>query len=606
MTWRSLLKLIGTVVLLSTTAVGAPRWGAPAQISIGDRALGPELALNLSGEGLVVWDQEVGSECPTAPAALSCIHIVEAAGRARGAALWQAPVEVARPGVGSRPRVAIDQSGNAAIVWVHDIGRDRVLQATYRRGSSGSWPEPNDISEPSLRVVGHQVALDALGDAVTVWAELEGCCFTLRAAVRTTTSGGWGAAARFSGPFVTSNPALAVTPTGSAVAAWVGGGRSVLVSHGDAVAGTWEPPIYLPTANEPKRDPRVAMNAAGDMAVAWVDWSSDEVQAVFRSRSGDWGSPVSLGSARPTSGAPQVVVDDTGNTLAAWLSPTGVSTSARSITTGLWSPPGTVSTLQTASDLQLAMGTSGNAVAVWASGENGSVQAAIRPGASGAWQPPIGFSAAGAYKPGVAMDGSGNAVAVWNRSSGQQIVVESADLDGSGPVLENVRIPKRATVRTRVTFSVTPVPWASPLVGTPRWRFGDGGSATGNRATHMYSRPGRYDVSVSQADVAGGTSTSTAVVKVIGARVRNAQPPSIKGVPRVGRTLRCLRGRWIGSSPIRYAFSWTRDGKIISGATRTRYRLTRHDRGSLIACAVEATNPMGSSRAASEPVEIER
>jgi hypothetical protein len=130
MTGRLLLPLFGTVLLLGTAAAGAPTWGAPVQISTGDRALGPELALNASGDGLVVWDQEVGSECPTSPAALSCIHIVEAATRGHGSATWSAPTEIARPGVGSRPRAAIDPNGNAAIVWVHDIGRDQVLQAT--------------------------------------------------------------------------------------------------------------------------------------------------------------------------------------------------------------------------------------------------------------------------------------------------------------------------------------------------------------------------------------------------------------------------------------------------------------------------------------------
>ena len=47
-------------------------------------------------------------------------------------------------------------------------------------------------------------------------------------------------------------------------------------------------------------------------------------------------------------------------------------------------------------DPRLAIDASGNAVAVWAGGNNGFVQAAIRPGASGEWQPPIELSSAGA------------------------------------------------------------------------------------------------------------------------------------------------------------------------------------------------------------------
>lgn len=607
MTRRLLLPVIGTVLLLGTSAAGAPTWGAPVQISTGDRALGPELALNVSGNGLVVWDQEVGSDCPTSPAALSCIHIVEAAARARDAALWQAPVEVARPGVGSRPGAAIDANGNAAIVWVHDIGRDRVLQATYRRGSLGTWPEPNDLSEPSLEIRNHAIALDAAGNAVAVWAERTGASFAVRAAMRTTLAGGWGAAARLSGSgsVVTSGPALALTPSGTAVAAWVEDG-SVLVSRGDAVAGTWEPPIFLATSNLPKRDPQVAMNPAGDTTIAWVQsMGSEVVAAVFQPRAEDWGSPVSLGSTQASSRAPEVAMDDVGNTLAAWLSPAGVSTALRSITTGVWSPPHTVST-EAASDLQVAMGTFGNAVASWTTRENGIAQAAIRPGASGRWQPSIDLSGSGASEPQVAMDAAGSAVAIWNRSSSQRVVVESADLGGSGPVLARLRVPKKAIARVRGTFSVEPVPWAAPLAGTPRWRFGDGSSATGARVMHAYGRAGRYSVSVSQTDSAHEVSTATATIAVIGARVRNTRPPSIRGTPRVGNTLTCLRGLWSGSPPIRYTFSWQRGGRLIPGTSQRRHRLGQPDAGSLIVCEVKATNPAGSAHATSAVVGVKR
>jgi hypothetical protein len=125
-------------LLLGAQAAGAPTWSAPVEISSGDRALGPRLAVNGAGEALVVWDQEVGADCTRDPASTFCVHIVQLATRTAGAATWRAPIELSRPGVGAEPRGAMGAAGDAAVAWVHDIGRERVLQATYRRGSTGT------------------------------------------------------------------------------------------------------------------------------------------------------------------------------------------------------------------------------------------------------------------------------------------------------------------------------------------------------------------------------------------------------------------------------------------------------------------------------------
>ncbi len=517
---RGLLLAAGTALVLATTMLGAPTWGEPTQISSGDRALGPALALNAAGEALVVWDQEVGAECPQSPASLSCIHTVQAAVRTPASTLWQTPVDVSRPGIGAAPRAAIDGAGNAAIVWVHDIGRDRVLQATYRAGPSRMWPEPSDISEPSLQVREHRIALDAAGDAVAVWAERADTTFTVRAEVRPAETRAWRAAVTLSRPGrnASGGPSMALTPSGRAVVAWIEDGV-VRASSGDAATGVWEPPVDLSGPGAfADGGPQVAVDASGDTAVAWARGnigSFRAVQAVFRPRAGNWTEPVEIGTVQATAVEElQAAVDGAGNALAMWVGPPGVQATARANATGVWSRPVLVSAPNPATSTpRLALDASGNAVAVWKSG--GLVQAAIRPGASGEWQPPVDVSATDSSLPGVAMDAAGNAVAVWNRSSSQRVVVESADLVGSGPVLANLRVPRKGTVRVRLTFSVVPVPWAAPIAGAPRWLFDDGRASTGARVTHAYLRPGRYKVSVTSADALGKATTATSWIRVL-------------------------------------------------------------------------------------------
>ena len=84
---------------------------------------------------------------------------------------------------------------------------------------------------------------------------------------------------------------------------------------------------------------------------------------------------------------------------------------------------------QHAYDPQVAVDGQGNAIAVWqrSDGTNTIVQAAVR-AAGGSFGAPQDVSAAGqkAGFPEVAVDGQGNAIAVWSRSNGTNYIVQAA------------------------------------------------------------------------------------------------------------------------------------------------------------------------------------
>jgi PKD domain len=609
----AVLAVVAATLLLGASAAGAPGWGTPVQISTGERALGPELAINAGDDGLVVWDQEVGSVCPTEPASLSCTHIVEASTRSGGGP-WSAPVEISRPGIGALPTAALNDAGSAVIAWVHDIGRDRVLQATYRTGATGAFPEPNDISEASLQVVSHETALDAAGDAVVVWAERAQDVFAAYAAVRSSVTGGWGAPMKLSGAAgVVGGPDLAVAPSGRAEVAWVDAANVVRVVQGDLVSGTWGA-VATPSGSggPPKRSPRIATNSLGDVAVVWLAGESTagaprKIWHAVRPHGSDWREARTLDGAASTATAPAVAVDEAGNVHIAWLGPRGVEAQRAliGVDSNAWGSWALVSR-GGAYDPQLAVDRSGNAVAVWTVGGQGSIQAAIEP-ATGEWQPQTQLTPPDALSPRVAMGARGRAVVVFDRGSSQRLAVGSADLAGAGPVLAGLRAPMRAlVVGERGRFSVRPTPWSAPLEGTARWAFGDSTEASGTSVRHAYSRSGHYVVTVSQADTAGGTSTARVDIDVVRSHVRNRTLPWIQGVPRVGNTVTCRRGAWTGTPPVRFTYAWRRDGSVVAKRTQRTYRLGPRDLGSLIACEVTATNPAGSARAVSAIVGVER
>jgi hypothetical protein len=494
-------------LVLAASAGGSPTWSSPIRLSPADRAIGPELALAENGRAVVVWDREVGPDCATAPASLSCVHIVDAVAREPGAA-WGPPVELGRPGVGSLPRVAVNPAGDAVVSWIHDIGADRVLQATYRHGPAGTWPEPNDLSAVAERIREHHVALDGGGDAVAAWAELGGGgFFRVEVEVRSAASGVWGAPIRLStaGSAVLAGPSLAVDEAGRALVAWDEDG-TIRVARGSAASGSWEQPVTIST---PGTAPSAALDADGAAIVVWTSGAS--VEAAFGTPAGDWEAPLEVSS---TPGAPpsdpKVALGSSGTAVAVWLVAHSVYAAARGA--GRWSKPTRISPAL-AADPAIAVARSGNAVAVW-SLTGGAVQAARRAAVSGAWEPPVDVSASGASGAAVAIDAAIDPVVVWNRDTPGAVLAEAADLVGAGPVLGPAHVPARANVGARAVFSIEPAPWAAALAGPPVWRFGDGTSARGRRVTHVYRRRGRYTVSVGQRDAAGGSATTSATIRV--------------------------------------------------------------------------------------------
>jgi hypothetical protein len=160
---------------------------------------------------------------------------------------------------------------------------------------------------------------------------------------------------------------------------------------------------------------------------------TDIVQAAARSGGGSWQAPINLSGTGQNASDPQVTVNAQGNAVAVWTRSNGsndiVQAAARSAA-GSWQAPVNLSAAgQNASDPQVGVDGQGDAVAVWtrSNGTNTVVQAAARSGRE-TWQAPINLSAAGqnAGAPQVAVDGRGDAVAVWRRFNRSNWIAQAA------------------------------------------------------------------------------------------------------------------------------------------------------------------------------------
>jgi hypothetical protein len=217
-------------------------------------------------------------------------------------------------------------------------------------------------------------------------------------------------------------------------------------------------------------------------------------------------APIGVSAPAEIAGSPRVAVNARGDAVVVWerlTGPNAVLEAAARPAGGVFGAPVVVSApgVNAFSPPQVAIDGAGDAVAVWLwfNGTNYIVQASTRSGASGAWGKPVDLSAAGrdAATPQVAVDQAGDVVVVWERSDGRTYAVQAASRAAGGSFEAPVQLsaPGRGAVSPQVA-----VDGVGNAVAA--WARFDGTnyivqSATGRAASGVWQEP----VDVSAADV---------------------------------------------------------------------------------------------------------
>jgi hypothetical protein len=346
---------------------------------------------------------------------------------ASAAPSWSRPVNVSRPEkvVVETLSVIAGSQGNATAIWQLYGREDGIVKSAVRR-AGGSWSAPFRLFDDVDDAYGSlQIAVDPIGNTTAVWERHEGHSFVVQSATRPA-GGSWSAPVNLSKPGA-SSPLVAVDPEGEATAVWVlerdGGNRSVVQSATRPAGGSWSAPVNLSPAGKDARSPQVVLDPQGGATAVWEEENSGTIKSASRPAEGSWSAPVNLSAAGEWAFAPQVAVDARGNATAVWEGgPNGsrgsLIQSATRPAGGTWSAPVNLSKLgRFAQDAQIAVDPPGDAIAIWArsNGRDLVVQSAMRP-AGGSWSAPVDITAhhgQGGFYPRLVMDSSGNATAVW-------------------------------------------------------------------------------------------------------------------------------------------------------------------------------------------------
>ncbi len=337
------------------------------------------------------------------------------------------------------PRAAMDNNGNAIIVWhQYDGSTNLIYKSEYR---DGAWSHPEDLTEfislDGLYAESPQVAMDDSGNAVIAWEQHNGANWQVfKSEYR---DGAWTdpAGVSESGSVIVSQ--VAMDNNGNALIAWT----QDVDHHGQIFiseyrGGAWTGPVNISQSEQNTECPRVAMDNNGNALIVWYQPDGSNLKMIFKSeyRDGEWTHPSGLDDNISPDGqdayVPQVAMDAGGNALIAWdqtVDGGNLQIYKSEYRDGEWTHPEDLDDNITpggdAYNNQVAMDALGNALIVWEEHDGGHARILKSEYRGGAWTHPAdiadGISPEGDPNfPQVAMDALGNALIVWPQYDGSK------------------------------------------------------------------------------------------------------------------------------------------------------------------------------------------
>jgi hypothetical protein len=284
-------------------------------------------------------------------------------------------------GSGAGPRVLLDSSGNATAVWL-----DRYTVFANRYDAGSGWGTKQAIGNTPAIARDALIGQDGAGNLLAVWGD------------------GYGVYANY-------------YTVGS------GWGNGVDLSYGTG-------------SNNASSAPALAMAASGQGMVVWQHYDGTNNRIYARRYTGNgWGQPQVISSSSSSNEddtAPDVAVDAYGRAIAVWVHSGFGKRAYYNVFDGTgWGTPQAIpmSTNVPAVDVvRVAMNGTGQAVAIWRrydGGPNGVYAAIYTPGSG--WSTPTTLDPGSTERvdPFVAIDASGNAIAVWNQYDGYRHLIYS-------------------------------------------------------------------------------------------------------------------------------------------------------------------------------------
>jgi hypothetical protein len=430
------LAVLCTVSAVFVPAAGAAPWSPPEEVSVpGGSASWSRVGIDAAGDATAVWTRSDG------------LHLLAQAATRPVGGSWGPPVDLSgASGNAESPAMAVDAAGNVVAAWKLRLAGSEAIETAYRP-AGGAWEAPVAVEFGAAVVETPAVAIDEAGDAVLIWRQGVGGNHVILA-TSMPAGGLWASPVAISSSALNAEaPDVAMSPSGTAVAAWQSssGAASVVESNILPLGGSWggETAIsLLATVTEP---PHVVADTAGDFAAIWSRSGTGLVaELASMPAAGSWAAPEQISTPGLEAHAPQLAIDSAGDAVAAWYrfdGSVGSVEGTNRVAGGPWTSPVRLSPIGAEAEApQLAMSTSGLGQVVWSGWNEATHNYQLRgtqQRLDGAWKPSILISLEReeAYGPHVALDRSGHAVVVWNGEVELGAEIKSSFRDETTPLV---------------------------------------------------------------------------------------------------------------------------------------------------------------------------
>lgn len=326
--------------------------------------------------------------------------------------------------------IAINDKGCAIAGWFqYDISEQSIWANIYTPGQGWAAAELVQSSAELLSYLSPKVGIDINGNAITVWLQSTGSIYNVWANVYKAGEG-WGTAEMIEDDIEAYTYDVSMSADGHAVAVWEKS-DDIYASHYVPDEG-WTTPQIIDNHPYSASYPQVAMDEKGNAMAVWKqsDLSYPRIWANYYTAGDEWGTAEAIVSVDDGSDMPHVAMNRNGDAAAVWHQENYIRSGNLK---GLWAnhyrPGEGWGTAQFLSEdennvkfPQVALDGKGNAVAVWHE-FNGTVDNIwanhYRTGSNWFIAELLEMDDAGnAQNPQIAADANGNFIVVWPQSDG--------------------------------------------------------------------------------------------------------------------------------------------------------------------------------------------
>ncbi len=530
--WTSVATgaLMALVVLMPSTSHATRAWLGPEKITeeAHNAANSVHVAMDAKGDVAIVWVQRSGST-----------SWIDVAWRPAGATLSAPlPLSSTQPEASaSSPTIAMDSRGDATIAWIEGLDPVSTVKAAWCPVGNMSCMPASDLWEVSGMIPTDPLAaMDSKGDTTVAWENDNSGFGEVFAASRRTTAGfeDIRSVSTFSNESAEA-PAIAVDPEGDVTLAWsdfpLGAPLPFLIQTAtQPVGASFGPPtgfalnVYRPT---------LAMGSNGETTMVWSrrENATNIIEASTRPHlDASFETPVVLASLPSAENEnpirSDVAMDAAGDTVVAWASDGIMSMEMRPAGASSFGPP--IELLKDSGFAEslpaVAMDERGDGVVAWwwktEPSEAHTLLGSTMP-AGGTFGVPAYVPASGIVygetptaPVSLAIDSRGDVASAWVSSYNGTDTIQLAGYQAGGPWLEGLQVPSTGEMNTALSFSISPVSvWST--VSATTWSWGDGSPETmGAGVTHVFDKPGTYEVTVKASDALGNVTQATRSVTV--------------------------------------------------------------------------------------------